>query len=194
MRLSRLFVLLAVVLVTTACTPWVKTEFNPSANFSQLQTFAWVAPKHGKVGDPILDSQLLDERVHDAVNRTLTARGFEPGAADSADFLVTYHTTKSTEVRSSPFAAGVGVGRYWRDPFLTPYPFYGSVVIASDVQSYDEGTLIIDLIDARTHKLIWRGWRTHALVQKYFDAAAVQATVKEILDHFPPGREKASAD
>lgn len=189
MRIMRLLGITGLSLVLSACASWVKTEYDPGADFSGLHNFAWRAPQHGKVGDPILDSELLDARVREAVTKTLSARGFVPGPPESADFLVTYHTTKSLEVRSSPFATGIGVGRYWRDPFLQPYPFYGSVVISNDVQSYDQGTLIIDLIDAKTHRLIWRGWRTHALTQKYFDAAGVQQSVDEILAKFPPGHE-----
>lgn len=192
MRVIHFLGILGLSLALSACAAWVKTEYDPAANFAQLHSFAWRAPAHGKVDDPILDSELLDRRVREAVTKTLTARGFAPGPPESADFIVTYHTTKSMEVRSSPFATAIGVGRYWNDPFLQPYPFYGSVVVSNDVQSYDQGTLILDLIDAKTDRLIWRGWRTHALQQKFFDATGVQQMVEEILAKFPPGHDTNS--
>lgn len=51
-------------------------------------------------------------------------------------------------------------------PYYTPYGFpFGRTTYTNSIQqiNFKEGTLIIDLIDRKTKKLLWRGWSTEAL-------------------------------
>jgi uncharacterized protein DUF4136 len=57
---------------------------------------------------------------------------------------------------------GFGWGWGWRyRPYYyaygAPFAYYGGITYA-DQEHYKEGTLIIDLIDARTRKIVWRGF------------------------------------
>lgn len=176
----------AIVLALTACAPWIKTEFDPQADFSALKTFVWVAPQRQSVESPILDSTLLDSKVQDAVTTALRARGFVPGTPDSADFIVTYHAAKDVENRSGSWSTsiGIGIGDPW---WATRYPWHSRIVFSPATEQYDAAILIIDILDPSDNSLLWRGWRSKPLQQRYFTPEAVQATVTEILAEFPPG-------
>lgn len=183
---GRLLLCGALVLTLAACTPWVKTEFNPQADFSALQTFAWAAPQRQSVENPILDSALLDSKVQDAVTATLRTRGFAPAPPDSADFIVTYHAAKDLASRPADWSMGVGFGGPW---WGYSYPWQNTIIVSRSPEYYEEGVLIIDILDARNGALLWRGWRSKYLSQKNFTPEAVQATVAEILAEFPPGAD-----
>jgi Domain of unknown function (DUF4136) len=57
-----------------------------------------------------------------------------------------------------------------------------------DVYQYREGTLIIDLMDAKNNNLIWRGWGTSVLNSNDIDLteAEISEAVYKILKEFPP--------
>ena len=59
------------------------------------------------------------------------------------DFRVALHTGQQSKVRVTDYGYGYGVGR-WGGGGL-------------DVYQYQEGTLILDVVDAKTKKLMWRG-------------------------------------
>ncbi len=175
-RLSIPLLLLA-ALVAGCATP-VHVEYN-SASYSQWHNFAWQAPKEGAVKNPILDSGILATRVEKAVSETLANAGYgKVSSPDQADFLVTYHTAMQLRNQPQPsvsFAYGT-FGPGFNTLFLTqPGP-----------QQIKEGSLIIDVIDAKTGKLVWRGWITSGLDQSNYSQQAVDRAVQRIFSKFPP--------
>ena len=70
-RISALAVLL------TACSPRIYVEQDAAAQFSGYHSYAWVSPSPSQVRDPILDSQILESRVHRAVEADLKIRGLD---------------------------------------------------------------------------------------------------------------------
>ncbi len=175
-RLS-LPLLLLVGLVAGCATP-VHVEYN-SASYAQWHNFAWQAPKKEAVKNPILDSGILATRVEKAVSETLDGAGYRKVAKpDEADFLVTYHTAMSLRDQPQPsisFAYGT-FGYGFNTLFMTqPGP-----------QQIKEGSLIIDVIDAKTKKLVWRGWITSGLYQSNYSQQAVDRAVHRIFSKFPP--------
>lgn len=178
MRLVRRYVFPLLVLALAAgCAAPVHVEYN-SASYAQWHNFAWRNPKDATVKNPILDSGILTTRVQDAVTQTLKNRGYSEVAKDRADFYVTYHT--AMQLRQEPqsgisFAYGT-YGPGFNTLFLTqPGP-----------QQVKEGSLIIDVIDAKTDKLVWRGWITSGLDQSNYSQQAVDKAVQRIFAKFPP--------
>jgi hypothetical protein len=58
------------------------------------------------------------------------------------------------------------------------------------VSEHPEGTLVIDLVDARTQKLVWRAYCT-AQGSGMSDPAFIQKAVSRALEHFPPAPPRA---
>lgn len=166
-----------------ACASPVKTEYDPQVDFSQYETFSWVTPDIPVVKDPIIDSQLLARRLETAVINALKHRGYIQ-TTEAPDMQVTYHIAHKSVLRSSPFSLGLGYGHF-------NGPWGHSVFLDTDeIESYEKGILIIDILDARTNKLIWRGWDSQVLNQENFSQPALRNSVEKILERFPPGADK----
>jgi hypothetical protein len=183
----RVVALLIVALIAACATP-IQSEHLRGADFTGYHKFYWRAPPPNRpVRNPITDSTIVDLRVQQAVVQTLTNRGFQQVSDPAqADFVVTYLTSTQQQIRSS---GGVRVGVGFGYPFYNP--FFGSAFYPAfpyDVRSYQQANLIIDIIDAHTHQLVWRGWTSSELTRANYSSPAVDEAVKRILAEFPPAR------
>ena len=111
------------------------------ANLSSYRTYAWGPAPRGGTGDVRLDNnEMFQERLRAAVEKQLASRGFEKTAA-APQLLVHYHASVEQRIdlmKTEPREACRDCG-----PFI-----------------YDAGTMVIDLVDAPTSDLLWRGWST----------------------------------
>jgi len=173
--------LAALTLFLAACSPRIYVEQDQDAKLEGYHRFAWLTPPPSPVRDPILDSQILEARVHKAVSADMQGRGFEEVAPDAGpDFLVTYHTSAKQKIESTGATFSFG--------FVDAFPHgFGAVgfPVGPDVQSRDEGTLMLDVMDGKSKRLVWRGWTTQLLNQDNYSDQAVAGAVKDILDKFP---------
>ena len=175
------FALIALSTLTllAACSPRVYVEQDDAARLAGYHSYAWLSPAAGPVRDPILDSQILEARVQRAVAADLKTRGYAPAEAGSADFLVTYHTASKQKIDSNGSSFSVGIV----DTF--PRGFGTLVLGGPEVQSREEGTLMLDIIDGKSKRLVWRGWTTGWLNQDNYTDEAVASAVHDILDKLP---------
>jgi hypothetical protein len=145
----------------------VTVEFDPAADFSKFKTFAI---RDGQLNskNPALNSELVKKRIEAAIVRDLTAKGLTL-SPERPDLNVRYHfgSARKTEVETYP--AG------WRG--------WGTRVVRVP---YTEGTLVIDLRDATTRSLVWRGIAR----EDKSDAEKIQGKlddmVKKPFDKYPP--------
>ena len=171
------------LLLASCSSVQVRTDYDPQADFSRLRTFAWASPVQEKTGDLRIDSPLLDERIRRAVESTLQARGFEKAAPRTADFVVAYHLSLEQRLDVRTMDSYYGYRRYgaWG---------YGGT--QTTVSQYEQGTLIIDVADARAQRLVWRGSGSRRVSQSSDPEKAtenVNRAVQEILAKFPPTRQ-----
>lgn len=154
----------------------IRTDYDRAADFGALHTYAWRPRPQLPSGDPRFDNAVIDAPVRAAVERVLGTKGYAktPG---SPDFLVGYHGVVRSKIDVTTVDRTYG---------------YRRVGIGSprlDVGTYDEGTLLIDVIDPATMKLLWRGSATAVLRQRTSPEKREQRindAVSEILAKFPP--------
>lgn len=168
--------LLAVVLGLGACaTLQTGVDFDRAASFTGYATFAWLPRTHPSTRNP-----LNVQRVQDAIRAELEAKGlrFEADLA-RADLAVdfTLSSAERTDITSYPVEFRGG----WR----WGGGYFGSEV---DVRQYREGTLAIDLFDARGHRPVWHGWAKKPLDRKDLEdpGTAIRAAVAAVLARYPP--------
>lgn len=183
MRIPAAAFLVLILALLAACASRPPHEFDSSANFTALKTFKWLEPKYGDEGvslsHPVLESPLLGQRVRRATTMQLEARGYQP-VEENPDFLVTFHTAESESQQRHGGYVQLGYGRY--------SPHWGSAVLLDMTpRTFQEGTLIIDIVDAETGDLVWRGWRDAYLTQRNFSDERINEAVQYILSAFPPG-------
>lgn len=175
-------ILACLCIALSGCAPRVYVEQDNSAKFSNLHSFVWVTPPIGKIKNPILDSQILAQRVQHAVISDLSSRGYQQTPTEKdADFIITYHIVSKTELQSS--GASFSFGFFGASPNR-----FGSVAVpvGSTVQTQEQGTLMLDVIDARNKHLMWRGWTNDVVNQNNYSEQAITKTVNAILAKFPP--------
>ncbi len=134
-----------VLLAGTACaTMDIGADYEQSATLAPFGSFAFDTRDALPTGDPRLDNNpFFDARMRAAVEFEMAAKGLKR-TATSADLLVHYHATVSQRVdvlRSD-------TERGYTDVTGTP----------ANVVQFDEGTIVVDVVDAKSKKVIWRGW------------------------------------
>lgn len=170
---------LLAVLAGCESTPSVSTDFNPSFEFAGKTRFAVVRPDRmaGRTGQgPIAMNDLLAERLTLAIESALTARGYQIVPAESADIITTFYVATQNKTDVQTYHTGMAWGRCvgvrcaaWGPPMEV------------DVRNYQEGTLLIDMIDAKGKTLQWRGSTSKRLPSKP-SRSERDALVKEVVD------------
>jgi hypothetical protein len=188
MTLKPSVLIVCLLALGTACSS-VRTsyDFDPGADFSDWRSYAWYPSGSEPTGDPRLDNPLLHARIQTAIDRDLAARGYTKVVDRTPDFYVNYHlsTEQRLDVRiMNTGYAGGPYGRGWGGA-----GWGGVGWTETRVDQYEEGTLVIDLVEEDERRLVWRGSGTRRLsrdpnperVTKHVNEA-----VNEILAQFPP--------
>jgi hypothetical protein len=140
MKIGRLAALALVMSTAAAYAQKVNVDLDPAAPFATYKTYAWIA------GTPAPNA-LSEQRLHAAVDARLAGEGLAVNTT-APDVIVATHVT--TKERQELIANGFGYG---------PWGFGGGFGGAT-VETFVEGTLIVDLYDAKTKKMVWRGVAT----------------------------------
>ena len=160
----------------------VSQDYEQGYDFSALKTFAWQANDNNEYG--LKDNDLVDDRIRTAIQNNLSAKSFIQLESGKPDFYIKYNLTVEQKISSSNVSGGLSVGRSSRGR-------YGSVGMStgSQVQAYDQGTLLIDVTDSSNNKLVWRGISTQSVsehLQAGESKVIINETVEKILSQFPP--------
>ena len=171
----RLIVIVTASLWLVSCAPVrVHSYAERDLDVHRYHAYTWAPPDAFSTGDPRLDNNtFFIERIQRAVDGHLRQKGFERVERRQPDFVVHYHARveqrlDSTELRPWEPACQSGDCR----PFV-----------------YAAGTLLIDVVDARSNRLMWRGAAERGLEGVIDDQALMEATVddavKRIMERFP---------
>ena len=180
----------AVVLWLTGCTGIpVDTDYDPDYTLSLTSSYAWMETAKTQ-RDPIVENDLLTGRVHRAVDEQLAAQGLHLAASgQQPDLLVTFHAGEAEKMdidSSDRFFGYYGYYPCWH--CWGPSPFYNDVTVSY----YTEGTLTVDIVDAKTKRLVWRGVADRR-IPKFKSPqerdAFVRESVAAIFQYFPPGHK-----
>src|SRR5437667_11404523 len=158
------------VFVAASFAQHVKTDYDHSANFGQYKSYSW---EKVQTKDP-----LMVDRIKSAVNSALTAKGWTevPSGGDVEVFAL--ETTQNQQTLDT-FYNGFGGGRRWG--------FGGFGDATTTVETYKVGTLVVDLFDAKTEKLIWRSSSSDTLSDKADkNTKNLNKGVNKMFQHFPP--------
>jgi len=166
---------IAVLFATASFAQQVKTDYDRSANFSQYKTYSWEKVQ--------TKDQLWVDRIKGAVNAALTAKGLTPVESGGDLAIIAIETTQNQQTLNT-FYDGFGGGWGWRGG--------GGFGDATTTEStYKVGTLVVDLFDAHTKTLLWRGSSSDTLSDKSDkNIKNLDKGVQKMFDHFPPGVKK----
>lgn len=175
--------LFAMFLLLSACsTVTVDHRSAESADFSVLKNYSWLS------SDAAAEIQArnpkIEKMVMTAVNQQLRGKGYNRTTEGNADFYVSWFgkvNEKVAEKSISHFYRTSGYGVLaGQQPAM--------VEKGAETKPYVEGTLILDIIEARSKKVIWRGSAADTIKEGMSDAeivAYIQRSVNKILAAFP---------
>jgi hypothetical protein len=153
----------------------VEHDYDKQVDFKRLKTYNWMAvPEKADI------DSLSAQRVKNAVNAELRGKGLMM-TSDNPDFLIAEHLGKKDKIQVTDWGYDYGpYGGYWGR-----YHAPGGV----SVQEYEEGSLILDFVDAKSKKMIWRG--AAKAVVDHADTPEkreklINEAVHQILKNFPP--------
>ncbi|WP_348798408.1 DUF4136 domain-containing protein [Flavobacterium adhaerens] len=170
--------ILLLVVVVSCDSVQVYSDYDRSVNFAPYKTFAFMKSGIDKVEISDLDKK----RILNAIDQQLQAKGLTK--SENPDLLVNIFTKSREEVSVNQFNAGWGYGWGWG---WNPYMYGGQTTVTSST----EGTLYIDLIDAKKKELIWQGEGTGTLSKDMNRKdEIVNDIVTQILAQYPPAPEK----
>jgi hypothetical protein len=186
MRIAKPALYLLIIMVLGGCAGLrVNQDYEPGTDFSAYRTFAWNSAAQPPTGDIRIDNPLLDGRIREAVEQALTRNGFHEIDQDGADLLVEYGLTARPKIHSPSLSIGTGFGIWSGGTF-------GGISVGTPVGgSHEEGVLVIDLYDAKTGRLIWRGSGAGQLNWQASPAKKteeINTLVDKVLEQFPPPR------
>jgi Domain of unknown function (DUF4136) len=158
------------VLLAIAASVWaqeVKTDYDHHANFSQYHTYSWARVK---TTDP-----LWENRIQEAVDHELQSKGWQR-VDNGGDVAITAVGSAHNEREYQTFYDGLGGWRWG-----------GFGETTTQAVNYPVGSLVVDLYDARTKQLIWRGVSHDSLSDKpEKNEKKLDKAVAKMFDHFPP--------
>ncbi|ABZ75939.1 conserved hypothetical protein [Shewanella halifaxensis HAW-EB4] len=167
------------------------SDYDPSFNFSDIKTFAWVERKTDD-NSYQLDG-LMDQRVRTAVDNQLSLKGIKLTNAATADVLVNYLTKVDKQIDVDTFNTNYGYNPYGYgyNPYGYGYNWGMSPAMNTQtiVREYNVGTLILDMVDRASGKLIWRGTVADTIQNENTPDERVEAVnqaVAAMLKSFPP--------
>ncbi len=161
----------------------VGSDYDRTAMFRDYHTFTVMQREHSGLENPL--NPLVAARVEDAIRADLNEKGYvEAGDPQEADFTIdfTIGSRERTDITTypQPYAGwGWGGPRWWGGPY------WGDAV---DVRQYREGTLSLDVFDARSHRPVWHGWAKKELSDDDIEHSEerVRRAVTAVLARFPP--------
>ena len=178
--LSHLFSLLSVLLlVGCESTPKVGVDYNPQYAFAGKTRFAVVRPESTGAND------LVSQRLAREIENSLEAKGYTIVAPPQAELFVSFYVTTQNKVDVRTYNSGYGYRHCW-DPLRCAAWARPEV----DVKYYNEGSLLIDVIDPASKTLEWRGTTSKRLPSKASPAERdklANEVVGAILAQYPPG-------
>lgn len=180
-------VALAILLVGCASTPQVSTDYNASYNFANLKSFTVKEVKQD-TKESLLISPFTFGHIRDLLNSELGKRYTNVPEDKSADFVVTYHVVMEEKIDPRVYDDLYGFG-YWGRGYRYPSPYFMRPTYSTTLNVYNQGSLIIDMVDAKTQEPIWRGVSEKRLAKGMSpqqQRVVLAGALMEILAQFPP--------
>jgi len=158
MKASRLIAITGLFAALPALAAKPQIQWNSDYDFASIDSFAW---KDSPAAMSLAQAEpFLHAHIENAIEFELTSSGLTE-VESNPDVLVTYYGSTETEVQLQSDSYGYGWGGYG-SPGWGYYGYGrgyvgGPISTTTRVVEYERGTLIVDIVDASSSELIWRG-------------------------------------
>jgi hypothetical protein len=146
----------------------VTVDYDHNANFERYHTYYWLKVQ--------TSNPLWEERIRAAVDKELQAKGWQK-VDTGGDVAITAVGSSTSETEYNTFYDNLGGGWMWG----------GFAQATTTPVTYKVGTLVIDMYDTQTKKLIWRGTASKTISNKPDkNEKSLEKAVEKMFKNFPP--------
>jgi Domain of unknown function (DUF4136) len=147
-RLGRLVFVtaaIAALLALPACaTMNVSSHIERGVDFAQFRTWDFGPADALPTGDPRLDNNpFFKDYLEGAVGKALETRHYTRATSGTPDLLVHYHANISKTFDVNGVDSRYGYCYDNCEPIII---------------EYEQGTIVVDIVDTHTNRVVWRGW------------------------------------
>jgi hypothetical protein len=161
---------LALVACTLTHAQEISTNSMPGTDFSKYHTYKWVT-----IEGATQPNQIVDAQIKASIDSQLATKGLTKTDSDKADLFIGYQVSINQQTQWNAYGTG---GLRW-----------GGGMGTATSSTIRIGTLVLDMYDPSTKKLVWTGRATKTLdsgansekKQKNLDKA-----MQKLLKNFPP--------
>jgi len=171
MKTLKLLSLIILITLSSCSSVMVNADYDKKVSFANYKSYAYLKSGIDKAEISDLDKK----RILNAIDEVMPTKGFSK--SDTPDVLISIFTKERERVDvHQNFGWGWGWG--WN-------PYWGMGY--SNVTTTPEGTLFIDIIDAKTKELVWQGEGSGYLTKNTEKKdARIKEFVSKILEQYPP--------
>ena len=184
MKTASILVALSCACLLAACETTsvsVATNHDPAGKFGTYKTYALSLPKSGQNM-----SATSEAALRNALRAEMAKRGISEAPASQANLVVARHVFVQGKLSVQQYTDWGYIGRGgwpYGSGYYSMWP--GAPVAYTDVSVYDEGTLILDFVDRKTKKLVFRGVGKAVADGPDANAAKISEAVAKIVAEYP---------
>jgi hypothetical protein len=181
------FIFSALLIMGCATKPRVSTDYEDGYNFAALKTFSVKETKQDSK-ENLLISPFTLSHIHTLVSTELSKRYQAISGDGIPDFYVSYHVIMEEKLDPHSYDELYGFG-YWGRGYRYPSAMFYHPGFGSGASVYNQGSLIIDMVDAKTQQPIWRGVSEKRLnkgLSPQQQRQILASAVLEVIAQFPP--------
>jgi hypothetical protein len=170
----------------------VRADFDKEYDFTKPKTFGWHPDGAGEVkmlqlsgDDPVKLIERFDPVFKDAIATELAKRGLVLATDGKPDIVIHYYVL-----------IGPNSDSQFRGQFVGAVPPWGLPDFAMTTTSfkiYEQGTVVLDLMDAMRKEIVWRGVAEAQINREKSPAerdARIRAGIADLLKKYPPKAKK----
>ena len=178
-------VIVAAAALLTACAsgPDIRSDYDHSVDFSEYETYNFFSPMG--IENPNY-STIYGSIFREAISREMEARGYRK--SDDPDLLLNVSARLQDKTQVTTYNDPYPVGYYgYRRGFYDPWMGYGYGT-STHVSQYTEGTVNIDMVDARAKRMVWEGVAVGRLKENRSNEQvreAINSGVKTMFEGYP---------
>jgi hypothetical protein len=147
------------------------TDYDHSTDFTHYKTYSWLKVQAG--------DSLWEDRIKQDVDAQLSAKGWTRVDSNGSATVAAFQSTHNQQTLQT-FYDGFGGGWRWRG-------FGGDGMSTTTTEVTKVGTLVVDIFDAPTQKLIWRGKQSNTLSgNPEKNEKKLAKNLSGMFKHFPP--------
>jgi len=165
-RSIKLILILAMLSVVTGALAKVTVDYDETIDFGNYRTFAW------DKGTPAASPQ-VQSYIEQAINDALQSGGLSQSTGAPDLYVVVHASLKKEQEKGEGWFGYSSATKKWG--------------VQHDTIKYEVGTLLVDLVDAKSNELVWRGLATKTLNKRPKNVKPlIDKAVKKMFRRFPP--------